>query len=193
VLLTNICVYTSKTKLQCFYLKGLTIRSELESLAIRSYCFQSLLRGNRSPIQIRPYTCVYDSVCRPTNTSPITTTASRRTANGGNARNTGSLFLEKSRFSYLRVMLWSHVKLMPYSFSDLQITGKFDNRPGTGSFLRFFSCVVTYRSLPGRHWKRLTGHRTVPGRFYVTWMKHFHMQWYINIKTCHHSSKETGC
>ena len=128
------CVYFEDYKLlQCFYLKRLTIRRELESLAIRCYCFQSLLRGNRSPIQIRPCICVYDSVYRPTNTSPITTTASRRTANGGNARNTGSLFLEKSRLPYLRVMLWSQIKLMLYNFSDLQITGKFESSPGTSS------------------------------------------------------------
>jgi len=29
-------------------------------------------------------------------------------------------------------MLWSHKKLTTYDFSDLHITGEFDNRPGTG-------------------------------------------------------------
>jgi len=28
----------------------------------------------------------------------------------------------------------------------VHITGEFDNRPGTGRFLRIFSCVVTYRT-----------------------------------------------
>ena len=46
----------------------------------------------------------------------------------------------------VRIMLWSHIKLTPYDFSDLQITGECDNRPGTGRFLRIFSCVVTYRT-----------------------------------------------
>ena len=41
-------------------------------------------------------------------------------------------------------MIRSQIKLTPYDFSDLQITGEFDNRPGTGRFLSFFSCVVTY-------------------------------------------------
>ena len=35
-------------------------------------------------------------------------------------------------------------------FSDLHITGEFDNRPGTGRFLRIFSCVVTYPTGAGR-------------------------------------------
>jgi len=50
----------------------------------------------------------------------------------------------------LPVMLWSQIKLTSYDFSDLHITGKFDNRPGTGQFLRIFSCVVTYRTGAGR-------------------------------------------
>jgi len=85
-------------------------------------------------------------------------------------------------------MLWSQIKLTSYDFSDLHITGEFDNRPGAGRFLRIFSCVVTYRTgagrrlyiktsadvrpgtvrcltLPGRRCKRSAGHRTVPGRF----------------------------
>ena len=87
-------------------------------------------------------------------------------------------------------MLWSQIELTSYDFSDLHITGEFDNRPGTGRFLRFFSCVVTYRTgagrrlyiktsadarpgtvrcrtVPGRRCKRSAGHRTVPGRFYT--------------------------
>ena len=55
-------------------------------------------------------------------------------------------------------------KLTPYDFSDLQITGEFDNRPSD------FSVVVTYRTLTtsadGRRCKRSTANRTVPGRFY---------------------------
>jgi len=47
-------------------------------------------------------------------------------------------------------MLWSQIKLTTYVFSDLHITGEFDNRPGTGRFLRNFSCVVTYRTGAGR-------------------------------------------
>jgi len=44
-----------------------------------------------------------------------------------------------------RIMLWSQIKLTSYDFSDLHITDEFDNRLGTGRFLRIFSCVVTYR------------------------------------------------
>jgi len=43
-------------------------------------------------------------------------------------------------------MLWSQIKLTSYDFSDVHITGEFDNRPGTGRFLRIFSCVVTYHT-----------------------------------------------
>jgi len=43
-------------------------------------------------------------------------------------------------------MLWSQIKMTLYDFSDVHITGEFDNRPGTGRFLRIFSCVVTYRT-----------------------------------------------
>ena len=92
-------------------------------------------------------------------------------------------------------MLRSQIKLTSYDFSDLHITGEFDNRPGTGRFLRIFFCMVTYRTgagrrlymktsvdarpgtvrrrtVPGRRFKRLTGHRTVPGRFNTN----FHVQ-----------------
>jgi len=47
-------------------------------------------------------------------------------------------------------MLWSQIKVTSYDFSDLHISGEFDNRPGTGRFLRNFSCVVTYRTGAGR-------------------------------------------
>jgi len=47
----------------------------------------------------------------------------------------------------MRLMQWS---LTSYDFSDLHITGEFDNRPDTGLFLRIFSCVVTYRTGAGR-------------------------------------------
>jgi len=80
-------------------------------------------------------------------------------------------------------MLRSQIKLTSYDFSDLHITGEFDNRQGTGRFLRIFFCVVTYRTgagrrlymktsadarpgtvrrrtVPGRRCKRSTGHRT---------------------------------
>ena len=43
-------------------------------------------------------------------------------------------------------MLWSQIKLTSYDFSDVHITGELDNRPGTGQFLRIFSCVFTYRT-----------------------------------------------
>ena len=83
-------------------------------------------------------------------------------------------------------MLWSQIKLTSYDFSDVHITGEFDNRPGIGQFLRIFSCVVTYHTgavrrlymktsagaRPGtvQHrqlCKRSAGHRMVPGRFYM--------------------------
>ena len=67
---------------------------------------------------------------------------------------------------------------------------RFDNRPGTGRFLRIYSCVVTYctgagwrlymktsadarpgtvrcRTLPGRRCTRSAGHRTVPDRCHL--------------------------
>jgi len=87
-------------------------------------------------------------------------------------------------------MLRSQIKLTSYDFSNLHITDEFDNRPGTGRFLRIFSCVVTYRTgagrrlyiktsadarpgtvrcrtVPGRCCKRSAGHRTVPSRFHT--------------------------
>jgi len=49
-------------------------------------------------------------------------------------------------FKYRCIMLWSQIKLTSYDFSDVHVTGEFDNRPGTGGFLGIFSCVVTYRT-----------------------------------------------
>ena len=95
---------------------------------------------------------------------------------------------------YVEFMLWSQIKLTSYDFSDLHITGEFDNRPGTGLFLSIFSCVVTYRTgagrrlyiktsadarpgtvrcrtVPGWRCKRSAGHRTVPGRFYTNFSR----------------------
>ena len=93
-------------------------------------------------------------------------------------------------------MLRSQIKLTSYDFSDVQITGEFDNRPGTGRFLRIFSGMVTYRTgafrrlymktsagarpgtvrhrtVPRRRCKRSAGHRTVPGRFYTNFSRAF--------------------
>jgi len=98
-------------------------------------------------------------------------------------------------------MLWSQIKLTSYDFTDLHITGEFDNRLGNGRFLRIFSCVVTYRTGAGRRLtsadarpgtvrrcKRSAGHLTVPGRFYAN----FQVQSgeFIYIKNCHNSSKK---
>jgi len=41
----------------------------------------------------------------------------------------------------LNIMLWSQMQLTPYDFSDLQIDGEFDNRPGTGRFLRILNDI----------------------------------------------------
>ena len=57
-------------------------------------------------------------------------------------------------------MLQSQIKLTSYDFTDLHITGKFDNRPGTG---RFFSCVVTYRTGAGRRLYMITSYGARPG------------------------------
>ena len=85
-------------------------------------------------------------------------------------------------FRTLMLMLWSQIKLASFDFSDLHITGESDNRPGTGRFLRIFSCVVTYRTGAGRRLyiktsadarrcKRSAGHRTVPVRFYTNFSR----------------------
>jgi len=39
-------------------------------------------------------------------------------------------------------MLWSQIKLSPYYFNDLQISGESDNRPGTGRFSSFFLALL---------------------------------------------------
>jgi len=54
-------------------------------------------------------------------------------------------------------MLRSQIKLTSYEFSDLHITGKFDNRPGTGR---------ASADLLSDYWKflALVRHRTMPGR-----------------------------
>jgi len=111
-----------------------------------------------------------------------------------------SVSVSRTRIQQLKLMLRSQIKLTSYDFSDLHITGEFDNRPSTGRFLRIFFCVVTYRTgagrrlymktsadarpgtvrrrtVPGRRCKRSTGHRTVPGRFYTN----FHVQWWIYV------------
>jgi len=43
-------------------------------------------------------------------------------------------------------MLWSQIKLTLYDFSDLQLSGKFENGPGTGRLLTCFQCVVINRT-----------------------------------------------
>jgi len=58
--------------------------------------------------------------------------------------------MKNNKYMFAFVMLWSQIKLTSYDFTDLHITGEFANRPGTGRFLRFFSCVVTYRTGAGR-------------------------------------------
>ena len=59
-------------------------------------------------------------------------------------------------------MLRSQIKLTSYDFKDLHITGEFDNRPGTGRFLRIFFCVVTYRTGAGRRLYMKTSADTRP-------------------------------
>jgi len=61
------------------------------------------------------------------------------------------------------VMLRSQIKLTSYDFSDLHITGEFDNRPGTGRFLRICLCVVTYRTGAGRRLYMKTSADSWPG------------------------------
>ena len=70
--------------------------------------------------------------------------------------------MKNNKYMFAFVMLWSQIKLTSYDFTDLHITGEFANRPGTGRFLRFFSCVVTYRTGAGR--RLIWLHRPMPGR-----------------------------
>jgi len=102
------------------------------------------------------------------------------------------LNLGHSKISLL-IMLRSQIKLTSYDFIDLHITGEFDNRPGTGRFLRIFFCVVTYPTGAGRRLFMKTSADadvvrcpagvvrdqpdTVPGRFYTN----FHVQWWIYV------------
>jgi len=106
-------------------------------------------------------------------------------------------------------MLWSQIKLATYDFSDLHITGEFDNRPGTSRFLRNFSCLVRYRTGGGRLLYMISSADARPGTVRCpdgvvrdtvqcqadfTRMKHI-FTWndvYNNIKIRHHYSKETG-
>jgi len=108
-------------------------------------------------------------------------------------------------------MLWSQIRLTKYDFSDLHITGEFDNRPGIGRFLRIFSCVVTYRTGGGRRLYMISSADAQPGTVRCpggvvknqpdtvrcpadfTQMKHISTCNYVynNIKIRHHSSKET--
>ena len=44
-------------------------------------------------------------------------------------------------------MPWSQIKLTSYDFSDLHITGEFDNRPDTGTK---YSSSRRCRTVPGR-------------------------------------------
>jgi len=66
-------------------------------------------------------------------------------------------------FDVILLMLCLQIKLTSYDFSDLHITGEFDNRPGTGRLLRFFSCVVTYRTGAGRRLYMITSAYARPG------------------------------
>jgi len=68
-------------------------------------------------------------------------------------------------------MVWSRTTLTPYDFSDLQITGEFDNRPDIERFLRIFSCVVKYR--PASVYDNV-------GRLYMN-ATHFQVQCYTLI------------
>jgi len=49
-----------------------------------------------------------------------------------------------------KVLLWSQIKLSPYDFNDLQITGEFENRPGTVRIVTLFLCVHAYSKSTGR-------------------------------------------
>ena len=121
--------------------------------------------------------------------------------------NTKQLLITYGQIMFARLLYsrgaWRpwHATATSYAFSDLHITGEFDNYPGTRLFLRIFPCVVTYRtgvdqrlymitsadarpgsvrrrSVPGRRCKRSDGHRTMPGRFYTD-ETNFHVQWCI--------------
>ena len=63
----------------------------------------------------------------------------------------------------MKLTLWSQIKLTSYYFSDLHITGEFDNPPVTGRFLGISSCVVTYRTSAGRRLYMITSVDARPG------------------------------
>ena len=105
----------------------------------------------------------------------------------------------------VQLMLWSQIKLTSYDFTYLHITGEFDNRPGTGRFLRIFSCVVTYCT--GADRRLIWLHRPMPDRAPCGVVKEqpetvrcltdftriFRCNGeFVYIKICHHFSKETG-
>jgi len=108
----------------------------------------------------------------------------------------------KLNINFTPVMLWPQIKLTSYDFSEVHITGEFDNRPGTGRFLRNFSCVVTYSTGAGSRLYNfmITSADMItsdivrcPADF--TRMKQI-FTWndvYITFKIRHHSYKETGC
>jgi len=74
-----------------------------------------------------------------------------------------TLYLLKRPLQSVSLMLWSQIKLTSYDFTDLHITGEFDNRPGTERFLRIFSCMVTYRTGAGRRLYMKTSADARPG------------------------------
>jgi len=110
-------------------------------------------------------------------------------------------------------MLRSQIKLASYDFSDLHITGKLDNRPGTGRFLRILSCVVTYRTGAGRRLYMKTSADARPALYDAVWCPAGVVRdqpdtvrcpadftriftcndEYMYIKIRHHTSKETVC
>jgi len=75
------------------------------------------------------------------------------------------MFMQILQYKILYLMLRSQIKLTSYDFSDLHITGEFDNRPGTGRFLRIFFCVVTYRTGAGRRLYMKTSARSILHEF----------------------------
>jgi len=80
-----------------------------------------------------------------------------------------NLHADNTRFLTFWTIFFSTSNIMATNitddFSDLQITGEFDNRPCTGRLLRIFFCVVTYRTGAGRRLYMIigqcpAGHRT---------------------------------
>jgi len=96
--------------------------------------------------------------------------------------------LKGSNINLFIIMLWSQIKLTSYDFINLQITGEFDNRPGTRRFLRIFFCVVTYRTSAGRRLYMITSADARPGTVRCPAGV---VRGQPDIR--HHSSEETGC